>query len=99
MKPINILFDGIYNDVDIILVPDWIANAIDQVVLDFHSWLSIPENKSRFMKPNERWGQVLMIDTQEFVWWLNNVKILSQEKSMVVKQHTSYIEEYPTAHF
>lgn len=99
MKPINILFDEIYNDVDLILVPDEIASAIDQVVRDFHTWLDVPENKNRFMKPNERWGQVLVIDTQEFVWWLNNIKILGKEKATVLKQHTSYIEEYPTANF
>ena len=99
MKPINILFDEQYDDVDIALVPDEIAFSIEQTVQEFFAWLEMPENKSRFMKPHEKWGEVLNIDTEEFLWWLNHVKIADTEKATILQQHTSFVKEYPTADF
>jgi hypothetical protein len=98
MKPINILYDGLIDDVDIVLVPDEIADSIEQVVGEFWRWLEVPENKKRFLKPDEKWGQVLSVDTKEFLWWMNNIKITGEE-AMILQQHTSFVTEYPTAEF
>ena len=98
MEKINLVFDDEYDDVDILLVPKAIADNIDAVVNEFFSWTAIPENGQRFVA--EAFGKtVLGIDTKEFIWWLNEIKISGDEKAQVLEEHTSYCPEYPRADF
>ena len=99
MRPINIVYEDNYDSVDIVLVPEHIANSIGSVVQEFFCWLLVTENNKRFMIPHDKWGEVLAIGANEFVWWLNNIKTHDEEKASIVQQHTSFVEEYPTAEF
>lgn len=99
MRPINIVYEGCYDHVDVVLVPDEIANSIESVVQEFFCWLTIPENNNRFMVPHERWGEVLMIGTKEFIWWLNYVRLPDGEKATILQQNTTFVDAYPTAEF
>lgn len=40
MKKINIVYDGYLDDVDIIRVPDVVAENIEDVTQDFFNWMS-----------------------------------------------------------
>lgn len=99
MKEINLLYDDDVHDVDILLVPDHIADEIEKVMFEFNAWLCVPENRERFMISDAKGNKVLGIDTKEFVWWLENVKLCKSESVFVLEQHTSFRPEYPTADF
>ena len=98
MKKIILLYDGHYDDVDILIVPNNIADNIEEVVWDFNVWLQNPDNNYRFRVTKE-YGTFLSIDTQEFLWWLNNVRIMGKDKAKIDCQHTNFVEGYPVAYF
>ena len=99
MKMINVVFDEMYDDVDLLLVPDEIADSVDMVVWAFNNWLSVTENQQRFLVPYTNETMVLGIGTEEFLWWLNHVKIISENKASIVSQHTQFVPSFPAAHF
>ena len=99
MKHINIVYDDYFDDADILLVPDYVAEHIKSVVMQFNKWLVIPENHGPFLVSTENGAFCLSIDTEEFLWWLNNILITDDSKAVVVKQHTSFNPEYPIAEF
>ena len=99
MKTINIVFDDLYNDVALLLVPDEIADSVDMVVWEFNNWLSVSDNQQRFLVPYTNETMVLAIGTEEFLWWLNHVKIIDKNKASIIRQHTQYVPSFPTAHF
>ena len=99
MKLINVVYEYDYDDVDIILVPDEIADNIELTVRQFNQWLSIPENGKEFFVTTACNQIALGIDTEEFLRWLNNFKIADGTKASIVKQHTTYISKYPMVDF
>ena len=99
LSRVNIIYGLDYNDVDIIGVPSEMANIIDDIAQEFFCWLSVPKNGQRFLVKSDNGREVLSIDTREFVWWLNNVKIVGEPKATIILQHTSYNPQYPSADF
>lgn len=99
MKRINIVFEYDYEDVDIMLVPDEIADNIEAIVREFNTWLYNPENRHRFLIENADGTTVLGIGSLEFLWWLNNYRIRNDESAMIIEQHTSYCPQLPMADF
>lgn len=99
MKMINVVFDEVYNDVDLLHVPSEIADNIELVVREFNDWLSDPKNQKPFLVPYVNKRMVLSVGTSEFLWWLNHVKIISGDKASIAKQHTLYVEGLPRADF
>lgn len=99
MRLVNLLFDEEYEDVDLISVPDGIADSIDTIAQQFFRWLGDPENARRFYVTLPDGKDVLSVDTKEFVWWLNHVFLPAGQTAEIVTQHTSHHSEYPTANF
>ena len=99
MKMINVVFDEVYNDVDLLRVPSEIADSIELVVREFNYWLSDPNNQKPFLVPYGNKRMVLGVGTNEFLWWLNHVKIIDGDKATIVKQHTLFVEGLPKADF
>lgn len=99
MKKINVIFDDEFNDVDILLVPDDVAYNIEHVVQEFNQWLSLPDNRSRFVVEVINGYRVIGIGTEEFLWWLNNIQIKAEPKAAILEQHTKLIPNYPCAEF
>lgn len=99
MKRINILYDLEYEDVDILLVPDYIAHNIEGVVRDFNIWLQNPKNAQPFLRTDDKGMHYLNIETEDFLWWLNNVMITDGCKAKIEKQHVPFNHEYPVAEF
>ena len=98
MKQINLVFEDDFSDVDILLVPDYVAENIDHIVLEFNKWLLKPENRLQFLAPYK--GKMeLAIGTEEFLWWLNNCFIQENDASTILKQHTTLCPTYPAAYF
>ena len=94
MKKINLIFDEVYDDVDILLVPDDIAECIESVMLEFGRWLSCDENAKCFRTGQ---GKFLAIGTSEFLWWLNSIKITQGCKATIFTKHTECDPSLPKA--
>ena len=99
MEYIYVVFDNEYDDVDILSVPNEIAENIDLVVQQFFNWLCVPENANRFLIPSQNGHMVLGIGTKEFLWWLNSVKITGTLKAELITQHTTLQHDFPIAEF
>ena len=99
MKHVNVIFEGELSDVDIISVPDDVAINIEAVVQTFFDWVFEPENKQMFEKLTDEGKIVVSIGTHEFIWWLNKYRTDHSNESTIVKEHTVYCSEYPSAEF
>ena len=98
MTKINIVYDEMYNDVDIISVPNEIAGSMNDLVLQFLDWTP-PESDSDYWV-NINGKRRLSIETVGFVKWLNNHCCLHlDEKARIEVQHTNYCKEYQTIDF
>ncbi len=96
MKAINLVFDDDYEDVSILLVPDNIADNINNIMHEFNKWLKIPQNSERFLVPHKG-TMVLNICSKEFLWWLNNCKIIDESKAIILDDHAKFCPNYPRA--
>lgn len=89
MEPVCILFDDMYDDTDIISVPDVLYANIEELGQQFQWWLGKGEHDFWTTLPDGQ--RVLACETDGFVWWLN--KQLGddcKEKVKIVAQHVRY---------
>lgn len=99
MRYINLVYDDNYDDVDILLVPDFVAENVEDTSSKFLSWLNVSENQQRFLIVLEDGRQILGVETEGFLWWLNNVMINHGPKAKIIKQHTHIVLGYPNVEF
>ena len=99
MRLVNLLFDEEYENVDILSVPDDIADNIDNIAQEFTRWIWFPENRQQFMVTLSDGKECLSFDTKEFLWWLNNIFLSPGQTAAIYLQHTSFHPEHPTANF
>ena len=99
MKRINIVFDDNLDDVDILSVPDFIADNIEQITQQFFNWVADPNNSKRWTYTDQSGRTVLGIGTEEFLWWLNNILSDGDSYAAVYREHTAFRVEYPSAEF
>ena len=108
MKLINAIYDYEYNDetdemtvdddVDILLVPDYVADNIADVVQKFENWSSEKDSGRRRVKWNG--NEILSTDTEDFIRFLNmNYFNCENKESVMVEAHTKYRPELPSAEF
>ena len=98
MKKVNIVYDDMYSDVDIIAVPNEIADCLSELVPIFLDWTP-PENDNDYWKIING-KKYLSIETRGFVKWLNyyHCKKL-KDKAYIVIQNTNYCCDYNTIEF
>lgn len=96
MRKINVLFEYDYEDVDIVSVPDYIAENIESVLFDFFKWLKEPKNQQRFHVQYDG-KTVLSIDTNALIWWINRYDCAVDEPAFIVETHTRFCPDYPVA--
>ena len=99
MRLVNVIYGNDYNDVDLILVPQWVAQKIYDYVQEFCDWLITDPDQTYKRITNE--GLVSYIcETDGFIDWLNKHIIKSElEKATIVSQHLNYNPELPSAEF
>ena len=98
MEPVCILFDEMYDDTDIISVPDSLYDNIQELGRQFQRWLEKGEHDFWVTSPNGT--RCLNCETVEFVHWLN--KQLGddcKEKVKIVEQHVRYRRKLKTIHW
>jgi len=100
MKLINVVYEEDYEDVDILSVPDYIYENIENEVQLYFDWLFDKSSSHDYWKKNEKGGEYIDCDTDAFVNWLNEYKLDSNsEKVYIIQSHTIYHPEYKSAEF
>lgn len=97
MVKVNVVFDEIFEDADIISVPECIAATIESLGQVFLDW--IPNAKD-----NDYWTVIAekkyaVAETDGFVKWLNTYYCSPNEKAYIIEQHTNYCPLYKTINF
>ena len=96
MKRINLIYECAYNDVDILCVPDYVADNIEYVEREFLHWINNKSLPHRFKKKDRAGNTTIMLETGEFIWWLNNLFITNGERASIIEMHGYYRPEYPS---
>ena len=98
VKLVCILFAELYDDADIIAVPDRLYVNIQELGQQFCRWLEKGEHDFWVTSPNGK--RYLNLETDGFVWWLNKpLGDDSNEKVKIVEQHVRYRPELKTVVF
>ncbi len=99
MKKINVAYDFDYNEdmdsieinglVDIMEVPDEIANNLDEYVQKFFDWFACAEN-----------NQAIGVNSDNFEAWINTVAdIKHNELAKVIETNVKFDPSLPIAEF
>lgn len=106
MKLINVVFDYDYDEqndklivlgaVDIIQVPDFVAENLNKIVQEFFNWANQKENGCYKEMDNEF---ICCTDTYTFLEWLNKYYHTEQEFSSIISSQVDYRPELPSAEF
>ena len=115
MKLINMAYDYEYDDndilidmgiVDIVLVPEFVCNNLNEIVQKFFDWIDDVVQNSRQKDYQEYWEycengeEIITVGTENFVKWLNdNYFYCENQESVIVTTETEYNPSYPTAMF
>ncbi len=93
MKLINVVFEDDLDDVDIIEVPDFIANDLNKYADGFIKWLCCTQD-TRFIKKNKNGNTYYVCETDGFLYWLNNFVINAEERAVLVLEHVMFDNRY-----
>ena len=107
MKNINVIYDYEYDnetdtltvadDVDIISVPDFVCEHLEEIVQKFFDWTTLMDSGC-WVKMNGE--EVCCVGTADFLRWLNeNYYSCEEKESVLIEEHTKYRPELPCAEF
>ena len=97
MTNVNIIFDGLFDDADIIAVPDEMAFEIEELGQQFLDWILRTEDKEYWTTIN---GQKCAVaETDGFIKWLNLYCLSDEGKAYVVDRNTSCCQQYRIVEF
>ena len=101
MQNVNILFEGDVDDVDIICVPNKIAENIEYFTDLYFTWMYVNINSHTYWRVKDDGTKILNLETESFVWWLNSQCNYqnSNEKAYIVIQHTHLDPKLTTTYF
>ncbi len=88
MKRVNIVFDDIFDDADIIAIPDEIFSHIEEIGQNFLHWVLTTEDPDYRKIINGR--KCIIVESDGFIKWINATYCNSLEKSYVLARNTDY---------
>ena len=97
MTKINIVFDDVFDDVDIIAIPDEIVPEIEMIRQAFLQWIPVAEDSEYRTVVNGR--EFLVCETEGFIKWLNIYYCAKLDKAYVVARNTNYCPQYKVVAF
>ena len=97
MIHINIVFDDLLDDADIIAVPDEIAPRIQEVGQEFLRWVPSAQDSMYWTEMDGR--KCAIAETDGFIKWLNENYCKGLEKACVVARNTNYHPNLKTVEF
>ena len=99
MRKVIVLFDEQYDDVDILVVPERIAENINYYGQSYCRWLESPEVDPKLCTIVNG-VKCTILETEGFVGWLNsNVIKDDEEKATILQTNTVFCEGYPVVEF
>ncbi len=85
---------------DLIAVPDDVAENVEIVTQQFFRWMANQNNDHNFWSTENNLGiKSLALDTDAYLWWLNKHYIKSNEKAYLVSSHVKFHKDLPFADF
>lgn len=97
MQRINIVYGEEYSDVDIILVPNIVAENLEKVGQEFLDW-SGQEGSDCWKMIDGR--KICCVDTEDFMRWIDKKYFIREHcKTSIVKQHTTLDTTLPRVEF
>lgn len=97
MTKINIVFDNVLEDADIIIVPDEIATKIEMIGQQFLDWVPNANDSDYWTIIDGR--KCSVAETNGFIKWLNCHYCLDAEKARIIKKNTNYDPNYKILEF
>lgn len=97
MTKVNIIFDDVLDDVDIIAIPDEIAYKIESIGQEFLKWVSTSNDPYYWVVVNGR--KCNNSETEGFIKWLNYHYCLGKEKAYIISTNTNFCPEYKIIEF
>ena len=88
MINVNIVFDDIFDDADIIAVPNEITSRLEEIGQEFLHWVPAAEDPDYWMVINGR--KCAVAETDGFIKWINARYCKDLEKVFVVERNTNY---------
>ena len=92
MTKINIVFDNLFDDADIIAVPDEIAFKIEAIGQEFLDWVPTAEDREYWEVIDGR--RYVVAETDGFIKWINACYCKETEKAYVVTRNTNFCPQY-----
>lgn len=99
MVKINIRYDGVDDDVDIVAIPSEIISTLDEIVQAFLNWLPTAPLDDPDYWVFTREKRISNLETVGFIKWLNNNYCTGSKKAVIVCQHTDYQPQYKSIEF
>lgn len=97
MTKVNIVFDNVFEDADIIAIPDEIVPQIDVIGQEFLDWVPTTTDSDYWTIVDGR--KCLSVETDGFIKWVNSSYCLNIEKAYVVTRNTDYYPQYKIIEF
>ena len=97
MANVNIIFDGVLDDVDIFFVPDEIIERIETIGHEFLTWVPFATSDDYWKIINGK--KCVIAETDGFIQWLNSTYCKKTKKAFVVKEHVQYSPAYKSIEF
>ena len=97
MKKINIVFDDVFDDADILVIPDEIFSRIEEIGQEFLDWIPQAEDSDYWTMIDGR--RCAVAETDGFIKWLNATYCKDLEKAFVVARNTNYEPSLKTIEF
>lgn len=97
MTKVNIVFDNVFEDADIIAIPDEIASKIEAIGQEFLDW--VPNAKDSDYWTIIDGKKYSVAETNGFIKWLNSYYCSKTEKAYVVTRNTNYCPLYKAIKF
>ena len=88
MKKINIVFDDVFDDADILVIPDEIFSRIEEIGQEFLDWVPQAEDPDYWTMIDGR--RCAVAETDGFIKWLNATYCKDLPKAFVVARNTNY---------
>ncbi len=98
MTKVNIVFDNVFEDADIIAIPDEIAYKIEEIGQEFLDWVPNTDDGDYWTIINGK--KCSVAETDGFIKWLNNYYCRTlKEKAYIVVKNTNYCRDYNIIEF
>lgn len=97
MTNVNLVFDNVFEDADIIAIPDQIASKIETIGQEFLDWVPNAKDEDYWIVVNGK--RYSVAETNGFIKWLNSCYCSKTEKAYVVKRNTNYCPLYKSIEF